>query len=246
MQTGLGRDAVHRPSSQITPEQGELLKAALTNTQQGGRGPYGAGALLRDLTAVRHLLTRRDRQHRRAAAVGDSVPAPQSADALTAALGHAADRIVQHYRTVTALVQEHHWLPARHLDHGSTAGQDPAGHRQPATSLDTVSWWGPRPEDREAVRLLAGPFFDHERAAGIRHGYDPFDRLVLHCAAAHAFAVQWPAACAPSPDRQITPAYRPLPNGRVDLEPLGDRAHPYPEPSATPSAPITSTGQDRR
>ncbi|TMR03405.1 hypothetical protein ETD83_10895 [Actinomadura soli] len=226
---GLDRDAVHRQPPQIEPELNELLENVLADTEEH---PYGIGILLRDLTAVRHLLTPPGHQHADPAddvaddVADDRTPVPDPQDALAAALRHAADRIGRQYHQVAAYIAEHHALPAR-LPDGSSPRPDPdAGNQEPATYLDTVSWWGPKAEDRDAARLLAGLFFDHERATGLRHGYDPFGRPVVHCAAARAFAVQWPTATAPAADQPITHVYRPLPDGRVDLIPLGDQRHP--------------------
>ena len=114
---------------------------------------------------------------------------------------HAAARIGQHYHQVTAHVAEHRSLPVRLTDTGARVQNAAEENRASAVYLDTVSWWGPTAEDRDTARLLAGMFFDHERATGLRHGYDPFGRLVVHCATAHAFAVQWPATAAPASSR---------------------------------------------
>ncbi|MEV3926973.1 hypothetical protein [Actinomadura coerulea] len=214
---GLGRDAVLRRVPEAAPELDGLVEATLADQEQQ---PYSIAVLLRDLTAVRHVLASLDQPGGQPGrANGDAYdPGPQGA--LVAALLHAAARIGQQYHQVTAHVAEHRSMPVRLPDSTASAHSPDAGGSEPATYLDTVSWWGPTPEDRADARLLAGMFFEHERAAGLRHGYDPFGRLVLHCAQARAFAVQWPSTAAPAVEQPITPTYQPLPDGRVDLLPL--------------------------
>jgi hypothetical protein len=214
---GLGRDAVLRQAPQVTSELEELVETVLADQEQH---PYTVALLLRDLAAVRHVLACPDRPGDRPAATGDDASDQDPKAALAAALRHAAARIGQHYHQVTAHVAEHRSLPVRHTETGGSVQNPAEENRASAVYLDTVSWWGPTAEDRDTARLLAGMFFDHERAAGLRHGYDPFGRLVVHCAAAHAFAVQWPATAAPVAAQPVPPLYRPLPDGRVDLIPL--------------------------
>ncbi|MEU4229613.1 hypothetical protein AB0F17_35395 [Nonomuraea sp. NPDC026600] len=86
---------------------------------------------------------------------------------------------------------------------------------------------GPGPKNRQRADDLVRLFYDHERQHGVQHGYDSFGRLVVRCPAAHAFAVTWPAH-GPITVADVTGLYHPgfhrLPDGRVDLLPIGDSA----------------------
>ncbi|MFB4317295.1 hypothetical protein [Actinomadura sp. 21ATH] len=182
--------------------------------------------LVRDLAAVRAA----------AAAAGygehaedDPADAAGAAGAgeLAAALEHATARIAVHHRLQlppTGPLAGH--LPARLPAPGP--GPLPGTAPDAAAYLRTVSWWGPAGQHLDLAELLHGLFYAHEADDGLRHGYDPFGRLVVYAPAAHALGVAWPLAPDGARGLDLTNpafAFTELPDGRVDLIPLD---HPRP------------------
>ena len=92
--------------------------------------------------------------------------------------------------------------------------------------LDTVSWWGPRPEDELRAKRLAAQLDDDSEYSA---GYDPWGRLVLRIG--ESFVVEWPLGpmLARPPDAALvvaeessrggSPVFIALPDGRLDLLP---------------------------
>lgn len=215
-----GRDVVDRRMP--TPsDQAEKLIAELLAAEQR---PYGIGVLVRDAMAVGSAA---------AAAAAQAAPTSDGTDdegiRLAAALAHTAGRISAHYQHQAGYyAAEHRELPVRVPAPASTAEVSGSDEAADATSyLATVSWWGPRPEHRDHAVVLEGLFFDHEHTTGVRYGYDPFGRLVVHCPAAAAFAVAWPLtndnAAAPGGLALPNPhdlRFVRLPDRRVNLQPM--------------------------
>jgi hypothetical protein len=99
-----------------------------------------------------------------------------------------------------------------------------------AAYLETVSWWGPRAQDRTRADQLDAEL-DSEELGGVA-GYDPWGRLVRLSSSGERFVVEWPAippAEAPPDDSHIVgdedlsgyhPVFIHLPDGRLDLLPM--------------------------
>ncbi|MFG1858528.1 hypothetical protein ACGFJT_42320 [Actinomadura geliboluensis] len=204
-----GRGAVHR----VMPAPSDADRALVDQVTAHDDEPYRYPMVVRDLLAVRAA-------HHQAADTGQS---PE----LAAALAHAADRIALHHQTqVGGRAHLQQWVPARVDAPGpgplplpgtaSGAGAVPDA----AAYLATVSWWGPSADDADHAGLLAALFYQHERDAEARHGYDPFGRLVLWCPHAHAFAVAWPTTDRTADLQHPQHRFTALADGRVDLVPL--------------------------
>jgi len=97
--------------------------------------------------------------------------------------------------------------------------------------LATVSWWGPAVGDAHRAAALRGHLWEKD-LEGLRTGYDPFGRLVLHNPTTGTVAVERPRALPATPypdDAEIaaTPgsmtAFVLLPDGRCDILPTDPR-----------------------
>lgn len=97
--------------------------------------------------------------------------------------------------------------------------------------LATVSWWGPAAGDAHRAAALRGHLWEKD-LEGLRTGYDPFGRLVLHNPTTGTVAVERPRAlpATPYPDNAeiaATPgsmtAFVLLPDGRCDILPTDPR-----------------------
>ncbi|MEV6179968.1 helix-turn-helix domain-containing protein [Streptomyces sp. NPDC052015] len=173
-----------------------------------------AGAVTRALAAVRALSGMLADQ----ATTGG----PHTDDALADALAAAEPELVS----------------ARHLL-DPTLIDDPGPAPQAITRLGdaeqsylaTVSWWGPAAGDAHRAEALRGHLWEKD-LEGLRTGYDPFGRLVLHNPVTGALAVERPRAlpAVPYPDDAeiaATPgnmtAFVLLPDGRCDILPTDPR-----------------------
>ncbi|MFJ9029982.1 helix-turn-helix transcriptional regulator [Streptomyces sp. NPDC102274] len=173
-----------------------------------------AGALHRALTTVRTLSSTLADQ---AATDGPHVDAALL-DALTAA--------------EPGLVSARHLLDPRLID---DPGPDPHAISSPGEAerayLATVSWWGPAAGDAHRAAALRGHLWDRD-LDGLRTGYDPFGRMVLHNPTTDTLAIERPRTVpvVPYPDEaqilatygQMT-AFIVLPDGRVDILPTDSR-----------------------
>ncbi|MFD5589347.1 helix-turn-helix transcriptional regulator [Streptomyces sp. NPDC127063] len=173
-----------------------------------------AGAVTRALTAVRTL----------SGALADQVATggPHTDTALADALAAAEPELVS----------------ARHLL-DPTLIDDPGPAPKTLTRLGdaeraylaTVSWWGPAAGDAHRAEELRGHLWEKD-LEGVRTGYDPFGRLVLHNPETATLAVERPRALpgAPYPDNAkivATPgsmtAFVLMPDGRCDILPTDPR-----------------------
>ncbi|MGV9277754.1 helix-turn-helix transcriptional regulator [Streptomyces griseosporeus] len=173
-----------------------------------------AGAVTRVLTAVRALSAALADQ----ATTGGPHTDPALADAVTAA--------------------EPELVSARHLlDPSLIDDPGPAPHALAQLGdaerayLATVSWWGPAAGDAHRDATLRGHLWEKD-LHGLRTGYDPFGRLVLHNPATKALAIERPRVLPEPPypdDAEIaaTPgnmtAFVRLPDGRCDILPTDPR-----------------------
>ncbi|MFE4574628.1 helix-turn-helix transcriptional regulator [Streptomyces chartreusis] len=172
------------------------------------------GAVHRALAAVRALTGVLAEQ----AETGGDLADPALSDALTAA--------------EPELVSARHLLDPTLID---DPGPAPTAITQPGTAEDaylaTVSWWGPAAGDTHRAAALRGHLWEKD-LQGLRTGYDPFGRLVLHNPTTGTLAVERPRAlpAAPYPDDaqvMATPgsmtAFVALPDGRCDILPTDPR-----------------------
>ncbi|MFD5079603.1 helix-turn-helix transcriptional regulator [Streptomyces sp. NPDC058371] len=203
---GLVERRVYRPG----PAENELLERYAEMPDRD----LSAGAVHRALTSVRTLVSSLANQ---AATTGPHAD-PALGDALAAA--------------EPELVSIRHLLdPALVDDPGPTPRViTPLGEAEQAY-LATVSWWGPAAGDAHRAAALRGHLWEKD-LEGLRTGYDPFGRLVLHNPAADTVAVERPRAlpAAPYPDDAevtATPgsmtAFVLLPDGRCDILPTDPR-----------------------
>ena len=97
--------------------------------------------------------------------------------------------------------------------------------------LATVSWWGPAAGDAHRAAALRGHLWEKD-LEGLRTGYDPFGRLVLHNPTTGTVAVERPRALPAVPypdDAEIAAtsgsltAFVLLPDGRCDILPTDPR-----------------------
>lgn len=97
--------------------------------------------------------------------------------------------------------------------------------------LAAVSWWGPAAGDAHRAAALRGHLWEKD-LEGLRTGYDPFGRLVLHNPTTGTVAVERPRAlpATPYPDdaeiaatRGSMTAFVLLPDGRCDILPTDPR-----------------------
>jgi predicted DNA-binding transcriptional regulator AlpA len=196
----------HRPG----PEESELLEryAAMPDRD------LTAGAVHRALTVVRAL----------AASLADQAETggPRADAALLGALAAAEPE----------LVSTRHLLdPALIDDPGpSPRALTELGDAEKAY-LATVSWWGPAAGDAHRAAALRGHLWEKD-LDGLRTGYDPFNRLVLHNPTTGALVVERPRAlpAAPYPDDAEVcatygnmTAFVVLPDGRCDILPTDPR-----------------------
>ncbi|TXJ83290.1 DNA-binding protein [Streptomyces lavendulae] len=172
------------------------------------------GAVHRALTAVRTL----------AALLADQ--AETGGPHFDAALGEALEA------AEPELVSTRHLLDPTLID---DPGPAPAALPQLGDAehayLAAVSWWGPADGDAHRAAALRGHLWEKD-LDGLRTGYDPFGRLVLHNPTTGALAVERPRTLPPTPypdDARIaaTPgnmtAFVLLPDGRCDILPTDPR-----------------------
>ncbi|MFD1496982.1 hypothetical protein [Streptosporangium lutulentum] len=196
-----------------------LIKQVLADDESE---PYQYSVLLRDLAAITALADEVSAE----AASADQDGAPDPGAQLAAALRQAVVGIGEHFHPQVRLrVGSQQWIPARielATAASSVARQHVGERTEGAAYLQTIAWWGPRPEDREMAYLLARLFFDYEHDGedGLACGYDPFGRLVMHCPAAEAFAIGWPTNGVPEIADLGTWRFRPLADRRIDLIPI--------------------------
>ncbi|MCY1649283.1 helix-turn-helix domain-containing protein [Streptomyces sp. NPDC048212] len=97
--------------------------------------------------------------------------------------------------------------------------------------LATVSWWGPAAGDAHRAAALRGHLWEKD-LDGLRTGYDPFGRLVLHNPTTGSLAVERPRALPPTPypdGAEVVATYGSLtafvrlPDGRCDILPTDPR-----------------------
>lgn len=171
-----------------------------------------AGAVHRALTVVRTLADKLLDQ----AATGGPHADADLADAAAAA--------------VPQLVSARHLLdPALIDDPGPTLQviTEPGAAEQ--AYLATVSWWGPADGDAHRAEALRGHLWEKD-LDGLRTGYDPFNRLVLHSTSTGALERPRALPATPYPDGATllaTPSamscFVQLPDGRCDILPTDPR-----------------------
>ncbi|GHH25942.1 helix-turn-helix transcriptional regulator [Streptomyces rubradiris] len=205
-----GADLVERRFYQPTPDENQLLTRYANLPERA----LSTGAVHRALTHVRALAGALADQAETGGAHADA----DLGDALAAA---EPELVSTRHLLDPTLVDDPG--PAPHAI--STLGEAEQAY------LATVSWWGPAAGDAHRAAALRGHLWEKD-LEGLRTGYDPFGRLVLHNPATGALAVERPRTrpAAPYPDDAeiaATPgsmtAFVLLPDGRCDILPTDPR-----------------------
>ncbi len=205
-----GAGLVERRFYRPTPAESELLDRY---ADLSGRD-LTTGAVHRALTAVRALAGE--------LAAQAETGGPHADPELSAALAAAEPE----------LVSTRHLLDPTLID-------DPGPSPRVITQLGdaeraylaTISWWGPAAGDAHRAAALRGHLWEKD-IQGLRTGYDPFNRLVLHNPTTETLVVERPRVLPATPypdDAEIVATYGAmtafvrLPDGRCDILPTDPR-----------------------
>ncbi|GAA3127071.1 hypothetical protein GCM10020254_88110 [Streptomyces goshikiensis] len=205
-----GSTLVERQFHQLDPEEDALLAryAQMPDDQ------LSAGAVYRALTTARTLAAALTDQDETAGEHADPV--------LLEALSAAEPELVSvRHLLDPSLIDD----PGPSPHAVSTLGD--AEHAY----LSTISWWGPASGDAHRKAALLGHVWEKDRE-GLRTGYDPYGRMVLHNPATSALALERPRTLpgtpyADSAEILATPgnmtAFVLQPDGRCDILPTDPR-----------------------